>query len=520
MTSQDVPSSPEYDDDSSKSFHHKKKRVGKACDSCRIKKTKCDGKKPCGKCLSDNKICVFTEKRKSKDRHHPSGYVELLETRIDLLSKSLEKIIYLSTPHLKFLQELQVEDRENIPINEVVSYLIQKEGLLKNHPIEWDYGALLAAKLPSDEEGIKKASREFAEHSQCIEHARNTQLEKHSQSNSQPKRLDTSQKMGQRTLLVNEHTMRLPPSTSLFTHASIKREAEDDLMAERIGLNHNVKPPAPLSGATSYDTSLNGRNKMISQLSDLVKFGRRRPKSMNEKLNSEEFSLGGVLSTSAILSPTAIQSSEADSDAASAKFDLDLDLPQNVHSMSQQLLSNYIDDPPQLPSQFLDSNRQPAVNFIGGGGSMTSLTNKFESHEIKSPIATSVSINSNGSLSSSIARRGSWIARSYSPSHQKILNGNHIHKPLHNHHSNSSAVNIDFVKRQNSYSSQSTQTHETAQNAPEYTLNDYKELELATDVQTLPSQAINFHSDFDSFNIIDADNIESFPMNPTFFAQS
>ena len=66
--------------------HVKKKRVGKACDSCRIKKTKCDGKKPCNRCLLDNKICVFTEKRKVKEKIHPPGYIELLETRLDILS--------------------------------------------------------------------------------------------------------------------------------------------------------------------------------------------------------------------------------------------------------------------------------------------------------------------------------------------------------------------------------------------------------------------------------------------------
>ncbi|CUM48404.1 unnamed protein product [Debaryomyces tyrocola] len=40
----------------------KNKRLDKACDSYRIKKTKCDGKKPCNRCRLDNKICVSTSK--------------------------------------------------------------------------------------------------------------------------------------------------------------------------------------------------------------------------------------------------------------------------------------------------------------------------------------------------------------------------------------------------------------------------------------------------------------------------
>jgi hypothetical protein len=71
----------------------KKKRVGKACDSCRNKKTKCDGRKPCSKCSQDNKICVYSEKKKLQEKTYSSSYVELLECRIQILQDSLYKII-------------------------------------------------------------------------------------------------------------------------------------------------------------------------------------------------------------------------------------------------------------------------------------------------------------------------------------------------------------------------------------------------------------------------------------------
>ncbi|KAF2666648.1 hypothetical protein BT63DRAFT_415767 [Microthyrium microscopicum] len=58
---------------------HARKRVGKACDRCRLKKSKCDGSSPCSRCKIDNAICVFGERKKSQDRVYPKGYVEMLE---------------------------------------------------------------------------------------------------------------------------------------------------------------------------------------------------------------------------------------------------------------------------------------------------------------------------------------------------------------------------------------------------------------------------------------------------------
>lgn len=36
-----------------------RKRVVKACDRCRLKKSKCDGSNPCTRCKQDNAICQF-----------------------------------------------------------------------------------------------------------------------------------------------------------------------------------------------------------------------------------------------------------------------------------------------------------------------------------------------------------------------------------------------------------------------------------------------------------------------------
>lgn len=164
-------------------YHHhsKKKRVGKACDLCRIKKTKCDGKKPCSRCIADNKLCAFTNKTKHKEKSHPNGYIDLLETRLDLVTKSFERIVLLAEPHLPFLHELMARaraehalisspdsealeqrDEHYVPINEVVSYLISDMGLLDKEPLEWEQGARIAAKLSPL--NVVEALREFTKH--------------------------------------------------------------------------------------------------------------------------------------------------------------------------------------------------------------------------------------------------------------------------------------------------------------------------------------------------------------------
>ncbi len=66
-----------------------RKRVCKACDRCRLKKSKvgvmlrsacyqanraqCDGASPCSRCKADNAICVFGERKKSHDKVYPKG---------------------------------------------------------------------------------------------------------------------------------------------------------------------------------------------------------------------------------------------------------------------------------------------------------------------------------------------------------------------------------------------------------------------------------------------------------------
>ncbi|KAL4894326.1 hypothetical protein BDV59DRAFT_176227 [Aspergillus ambiguus] len=69
-----------------------RKRVCKACDRCRLKKSKCDGGNPCGRCRADNAICVFGERKKAHDKVYPKGYVEMLEQQQAWLVAGLQAL--------------------------------------------------------------------------------------------------------------------------------------------------------------------------------------------------------------------------------------------------------------------------------------------------------------------------------------------------------------------------------------------------------------------------------------------
>ncbi|KAJ5306632.1 hypothetical protein N7508_005647 [Penicillium antarcticum] len=69
-----------------------RKRVCKACDRCRLKKSKCDGSSPCSRCRADNAICVFGERKKAHDKVYPKGYVEMLEQQQNWLVNGLQEL--------------------------------------------------------------------------------------------------------------------------------------------------------------------------------------------------------------------------------------------------------------------------------------------------------------------------------------------------------------------------------------------------------------------------------------------
>lgn len=116
--------------------HSNKKRVGKACDLCRLKKTKCSGEQPCERCLADNKVCIYTERKRTKDKTYPFEYVEMMEKRLYLLKEALFKVVAMvdegddskmSSLRTQLVRQNNGDDLYSI--NEVISLLFSKDEL-------------------------------------------------------------------------------------------------------------------------------------------------------------------------------------------------------------------------------------------------------------------------------------------------------------------------------------------------------------------------------------------------------
>ncbi|CUM65153.1 uncharacterized protein PRCAT00002780001 [Priceomyces carsonii] len=439
--------------------HHRKKRVGRACDLCRIKKTKCDGVKPCSRCIQDNKICVFSEKKKQKDKAHPSGYVELLETRLDLLTKSLEKIITMAKPHLDFLCDPQFgvnDSSEGIAINNVVTYLINEEGLLRNLPVEWEKGAMIAANLTSNnKKDIKVASKSFAEH----------------KKNS-------------------------------------KQEEEDDDDDERL---NNRSPDKDSFTRTDSNEAFSPNNR---ELDSSPPDQRNR---ISDQLQLNELPLGGYSTGGLMLANSAALNGSASplNEFGPSDFESDSNSVYSQHPPKN--------DPPSPIDEILGPSGSFLTSFDTrpkASSSITSLTDKFEDHGLHSPTLLASSYGPHDQLlgqqtqSQHGIRRSSLSTRPFSPSHQKLKNNGHVFKPHHSHsHHNSNSSSTNFISNNGNefHLSKKSSTPLTA-SFPLTPFNDGDINEDFSSFISLPSEAFKSipNDEYRELDIINPDSLDAF----------
>merc|ERR1719262_604511 len=83
------------------SIEAKRRRIARACDMCRKKKIKCDGKMPaCTHCINYKTECVFTQVEKKRNPPKGAKYIEGLENRLG----RMESLLRLSgTLYLKIV---------------------------------------------------------------------------------------------------------------------------------------------------------------------------------------------------------------------------------------------------------------------------------------------------------------------------------------------------------------------------------------------------------------------------------
>lgn len=84
----------ENTEDVEKMHSYYPKRIPRACDRCRLKKTRCSGGKICSRCKNDGVVCVTTTSNPKKDDSgRSSEYVHLVESQRDRLVQALQKVL-------------------------------------------------------------------------------------------------------------------------------------------------------------------------------------------------------------------------------------------------------------------------------------------------------------------------------------------------------------------------------------------------------------------------------------------
>ncbi|KAF9465953.1 hypothetical protein BDZ94DRAFT_279355 [Collybia nuda] len=90
------------------------KKVSRACNTCRLKRKKCDGLEPCFFCTENKLECSYS--REPRRRGPPSGYLRYTETRVTLLETLLGLYIAknsgnMSDPFLEAAESLLTESK-------------------------------------------------------------------------------------------------------------------------------------------------------------------------------------------------------------------------------------------------------------------------------------------------------------------------------------------------------------------------------------------------------------------------
>ncbi|KAI9747249.1 MAG: hypothetical protein M1815_004395 [Lichina confinis] len=125
-----------------------RKRVCKACDRCRLKKSKCDGGNPCGRCKTDDTICFFGERKRIHDKVYPKGYVEMLEQQQAQLVSGLQELYRRIVAGERWIGPLLEDGGAG-------------DGLPRTHDILHQLGALRLDTLAGDEASSAPFEEDF-----------------------------------------------------------------------------------------------------------------------------------------------------------------------------------------------------------------------------------------------------------------------------------------------------------------------------------------------------------------------
>ncbi|KAI0602802.1 hypothetical protein F4775DRAFT_588372 [Biscogniauxia sp. FL1348] len=150
------------------------KRVWKACERCRMKKTKCDGEFPCKRCKDDGLVCTAGTRKKTEYKQLPRGYAEVLENTQFALIATVHKLYAMVRSGQSWdLGEPELNDRGQPVIHNIATKL----GCIRPNA---DADLPPHSVFPEDEAGLSKLAAELEvqqkeRESQSAEHKSETE---------------------------------------------------------------------------------------------------------------------------------------------------------------------------------------------------------------------------------------------------------------------------------------------------------------------------------------------------------
>lgn len=133
------------------------KRVWKACERCRMKKTKCDGEFPCKRCKDDGLVCTAGVRKKMEYKQLPKGYAEVLENTQFALIATVHKLYSMVRSNQSWdLGEPELNDRGQPVIHDIA----QKLGCIRPNS---DIDLPVHSVFPEDERGMHELALQLEE---------------------------------------------------------------------------------------------------------------------------------------------------------------------------------------------------------------------------------------------------------------------------------------------------------------------------------------------------------------------
>lgn len=133
------------------------KRVWKACERCRMKKTKCDGEFPCKRCKDDGLVCTAGVRKKMEYKQLPRGYAEVLENTQLALIATVHKLYSMVRNNQSWeLGEPELNDRGQPVIHDIA----HKLGSIRPNS---DIDLPVQSVFPEDEADMAELARQLEE---------------------------------------------------------------------------------------------------------------------------------------------------------------------------------------------------------------------------------------------------------------------------------------------------------------------------------------------------------------------